>query len=70
MAERDLYVGIEPTTFEYDGQPVFIGPATVVRAGHPILAGRESLFRPLIVHFEVAEPLQAAKPAEKRTHTR
>lgn len=62
MAEHDLFVGIEPTTFDFDGSPVFIGPGTVVRAGHPILKGRESLFRPLVVHFDVAQP----DPAEKR----
>ncbi len=63
MAEPDLFVGIQPCTFDFDGSPVFIGPATVVRAGHPIMAGRESLFRPLVVHFDVAQP---EPPAEKR----
>lgn len=70
MAVPDLYVGREPTWFEVDGQPVFIGPNVVVRAGHPIMNGRESLFVPLTVHFDVTDPpAQAARlpePGEKR----
>lgn len=56
MATEDLYVGKEPVTFEHEGSPVFIGPGIVVRAGHPIMAGREDLFVPLVVHYDVAEP--------------
>ena len=59
--EPDLYVGKEPTTFEYEGTPVFVGPTIVIRAGHPIMKGRESLFVPLFVHYDVAEPAKAAK---------
>jgi hypothetical protein len=51
--EPDLYVGKEPATFDYEGSPVFIGPTIVVRAGHPIMQGRESLFVPLVVHYDV-----------------
>jgi hypothetical protein len=60
-----LYVGKEPVTFEHEGAPVFIGPHIVVRAGHPIMEGREGLFTPLVVHYDVAEPAKdvAAKPA-------
>ena len=53
MPEPDLYVGKEPATFDFEGAPVFIGPSIVVRAGHPIMKGRESLFEPLRVHYEV-----------------
>lgn len=56
MAEPDLYVANTAATFEHDGQPVFIGPRTVVRAGHPIMVGRESMFDPLVVHFDVPRP--------------
>lgn len=52
--EPDLYVGKEPATFDFEGAPVFIGPTIVVRAGHPILKGREDLFKPLVVHYDVA----------------
>ena len=52
----DLFVGKEPVTFDFNGGPVFIGPNVVVRAGHPIMAGRESLFEPLKVHYDVEPP--------------
>lgn len=67
----DLFVGTEPCTFDFEGSPVFIGPGTVVRAGHPILKGREGLFKPLVVHFDVetraekAEAKAEAKATEK-----
>ena len=81
MSESDLFVGIEPALLDFEGAPTVIGPATVVRAGHPIMKGRESLFRPLVVTFEVekaapkaetkAAPKAEEKPVEKRTtHTR
>lgn len=69
--ESGLYVGKEPVMFDFEGSPVFIGPSVVVRAGHPIMAGREDLFTPLVVHYDVAEPerptvtRQRAKGAEK-----
>lgn len=61
--EPGLYVGKEPATFEHEGAPVFIGPSIVVRAGHPIMKGREHLFTPLVVHFDMPEP-EAAKPVK------
>lgn len=66
--EPDLYVGKEPVTFEYDGAPVFIGPTIVVRAGHPIMKGREDLFTPLVVHYDVPkdEPKTAATKPVRR----
>lgn len=67
MAEADLFVGKEPVTFEYEGAPVFIGPMVVVRAGHPIMKGREGLFTPLVVHYDLADEQKttAPKPARK-----
>jgi hypothetical protein len=56
MTQPDLFVGKEPVTFDFNGGPVFIGPNVVVRAGHPIMAGRESLFEPLRVHYDVEPP--------------
>jgi hypothetical protein len=44
----------------FEGQTVVIGPGIVVRAGHPIMAGHEDLFVPLIVHYDV-EPEVAAR---------
>lgn len=67
MSESGLYIGKESATFEFEGSPVFIGPTTVVRAGHPIMKGREHLFAPLTVHFDLAEPkAAAAKPGPGR----
>lgn len=67
MAETGLYVGKEPATFDFDGTPVFIGPTVVVRAGHPIMQGREHLFAPLVVHYDVAavEPEAPVEPEAK-----
>ena len=62
MAENDtdLFVATDSANFDYKGQPIWISSGTVVRAGHPILKGREHLFKPLKVHFDVEKP--AAKP--------
>lgn len=65
MAEPELYIGKEPVTFDYEGVPVFIGPATVVRAGHPIMEGREHLFTPLVVHFEAAAAADSDEPVKR-----
>ncbi len=61
MVEPDLFVGKEPATFEFEGATVFIGPGVVVRAGHPIMKGRESLFEPLTVHYDTA-PAASPEP--------
>lgn len=67
--EPDLFVGKEPATFDLDGTPVFISPAIVVRAGHPIMAGREQLFAPLVVHYDL-EPEPEPTPAPKIKNTK
>jgi hypothetical protein len=67
VAETDLYVGKDPVTFDYEGAPVFIGPTIVIRAGHPIMKGREDMFTPLVVHFDVAEPTRDEPKATKST---
>lgn len=64
--EPDLYIGTEPATFEFEGADVFIGPSTIVRAGHPIMKGREHLFAPLTIHYDTpADEPKTAKPARK-----
>ena len=65
MAEPDLYVGKEPCTFDFRGSPVFIGPGTVVRAGHPLMKGREGLFEPLTVHFDHRAPAEDPNELEQ-----
>lgn len=63
--ETDLYIGKEPCTFDFEGAPVFIGPAIVVRAGHPIMEGREHLFTPLVVHFDMPAQSEQSKAEAK-----
>lgn len=67
MAESGLYVAREPMTFDFEGSPVFIGPNTVVRAGHPIMKGREQFFTPLVVHYDVAEEAKPTRTGRKAT---
>lgn len=69
MADSDLYVGREPVMFDFEGAPVVIGPNTVVRAGHPIMKGREDLFVPVTVHFDVARPEPQAADDNPATNT-
>ena len=66
-SEPDLYVGKESATFEHEGSPVFIGPNVVVRAGHPIMKGRESLFEPLIVHYDVEPPKETKRATSSKS---
>ncbi len=62
MAEPGLYIGKTAATFKHDGEDVFIGPRTIVRAGHPIMKGREDLFEPLVVHYDLPAAEDAPEP--------
>lgn len=61
MSDPDLFVAREAATFEVDGASVYVHQGTIVRAGHPVMAGREYLFEPLVVHFDL--PAAGDKPA-------
>jgi hypothetical protein len=63
-ADTGLYVAREKASFTYEGQPFMLEPGTIARAGHPIMKGREGLFAPLTVDFEV-EQAPAAPPQGK-----
>jgi hypothetical protein len=65
MAEPDLYVANTSATFEFGGETVFISPRTIVRAGHPIMKGREDLFEPLTVHFDLPKAEEAPKTSAR-----
>ena len=70
MSAPEFYVAKEGATFDYQGGPVFlVGGQTIVRAGHPIMNGREHLFVPLNIHYdhrpEPAEEKEA--PAEHKS---
>lgn len=56
MAEGAILVAAESAMFEFGGRKVFLVQGrTTVRDGHPILKGREKLFRLLAVDFETEQ---------------
>lgn len=53
----DILVAKRSAFFTYEGQRVMVKAGrTHVRAGHPILAGREDMFAPVEVDFDLDEP--------------
>jgi hypothetical protein len=63
----DVYVARESGSAEVDGKVLtFTKGMTRVRAGHPLLKGREHLFDPIdtTVHYDVEQA--TAAPGEKR----
>lgn len=66
-----VFVAATTARFQFDGQPVVIAEGrTTAREGHPIMRGRESLWRPLQVTFEVDEPEEAEKVATSKRAVR
>jgi hypothetical protein len=67
MAE--ILVARETFTAEVRGHPEVVRRNQTIRAGHPLTAGREGLFKPLEPDFEWdGEPARApAKPKAKST---
>lgn len=65
---RDLLVAKNAMVFVHDGRRVRICKGTLVRAGHPILKGREDLFEPVTVEYDVESDVEqaTAAPGEKR----
>lgn len=57
----DIYVAVESVLTEVDGQNVYITAGQTAREGHPIMKGRDALFEPFKVDYEVDEA-----PAPKR----
>ena len=65
MAITDVYVATASFEAFVDGERVLVQRGkTRVRDGHPILKGREHLFVPQTVRFDVEQATQA--PGEKR----
>lgn len=61
----DIFVARESFSTDLDGVPVTVQKgATRVRAGHPLLQGREDLFEPITVHYDVEQATSA--PGERR----
>ncbi len=63
-AGRRIYVPISPFIAEIDGVAVTFKSTTRVREGHPVLDGREGLFREIDAEYEVEAATQA--PGEVR----
>lgn len=64
-AGRRIFMAAESFTTTLDGVPtVVIADVTRVREGHPLLAGREHMFRELDVHYDVEDASDA--PGSKR----
>lgn len=71
MADGAILVAREGAMLEYEGRRVFLNAGkTTVREGHPILKGREHLFEPLAVDFEVEQDAGDTGTAQKQTRGR
>lgn len=74
MADGRIMIATQGAMFDYEGQKVFIVEGkTTAREGHPVLKGREGLFKPLVPEFEIEQgtataPKQTAKT--RRTQVR
>jgi hypothetical protein len=66
MAKAELYMANQSAATIVDGENVFVKEGDLVRAGHPILKGRDWLFVPAegYVRFDTEQATSA--PGEKR----
>ena len=62
----DVFMATESFSAALDGEVVYVSRGDLVRAGHPLLRGREELFVPATdrVRFEVEQA--TARPGELR----
>lgn len=61
----DIYVAKESFVTHFEGAEIIVHKgSTRVRAGHPLLKGREALFEPLKVHYDVEQA--TSRPGEQR----
>lgn len=50
----EIFVAKQSFSTDVDGVPISVNAGiTRVRAGHPLLKGREDLFEPITVHYDV-----------------
>jgi len=59
----EIYQARGPFLVNFNGMDVMVQQGTTVRAGHPLLAGREHLFEPFTVDYEYEPPAPAPKAA-------
>ncbi len=62
----DIYVAVESVLTEVDGENVYITAGQTARAGHPILEGREALFEPFKVDYELGDEATEPVPENKQ----
>jgi hypothetical protein len=68
-SETGIYVAKESFSVLLDGEQVIVSKGiTRVRAGHPILKGREQWFEPLTVQFDVKTKAQPKAVEEQASH--
>ena len=60
-----IFVCRSTVLFEHDGVEVAIRRGATVRAGHPIMKGREDMFEPLVVEYDYEQPKPRARAATK-----
>lgn len=54
--QGQIYVAKESFSVDLNGASVpVVGDVTTVREGHPLLEGREHLFKPVVVDYEVEQ---------------
>ena len=58
----DIFVAVESVLTQVDGENVYITAGQTARAGHPILVGREALFEPFKVDYELDAPAPEQAP--------
>lgn len=65
MGTTDIFVAKESFTVTLNGESIQVNQGrTRVRAGHPLLKGREMYFEPLTVQYDVETA--SARPGERR----
>jgi hypothetical protein len=62
----DLYTALESFTARDNGQTYSVQRGDLVRAGHPLLKGREHLFAPAEDHVRFDVEQATARPGELR----
>lgn len=60
----NIFVATDSVLTDVDGENVYITAGQTAREGHPILKGREAMFVPLQVDYDLPEPepKAAARP--------
>lgn len=57
----DIFVATDSVLTDIGGENVYITAGQTAREGHPILKGREAMFIPLQVDYDLPEPKAPAK---------